>query len=154
MTSDQKLTSNQMIKELYNGTIHSVKTVIPNEHKIGNPKVTVAPIDIQFGVLIGFTGDLEGKLILHAQPNVISLIGQAMFGMPITNDILNSFTGELGNMLAGSLSTSLSSNGIYTDITHPTVLNGNANLRGFNQGLLVTVTYPSMGDMDIHLLVN
>lgn len=146
--------SNQIIKEVYNGTIQSIKNVIPLSCSIGQPKVLETPIQVELGVLIGFTGDIKGELLVKGEKKLVGAIGEAMFGMHLSDDMLDSFTGELGNMIAGGLSTNLSTNGIQTDITHPTVLNGNVKLSGYKRALLVDVDYDSIGKLEVYLLLN
>ncbi|MDL4839350.1 chemotaxis protein CheX [Aquibacillus rhizosphaerae] len=154
MTTTNEININQIIKEIYNGTIKSVKNVIPIEPTIGGPQLSEKPLHVKFGVLIGFTGDIKGELIVQAEPELFGKIGEAMFGMPLSEEMLDSFSGELGNMIAGSLSTHVAESGINTDITHPTVLNGDVKLTGFKRALLVTVTYPSLGEVKLSLTLN
>ena len=145
---------NEIIKEVYNGTIHATKSIVPFEPSIGSPQLINPPVKVNFGVMIGFTGGLKGELLLKADPVFINKIGEAMFGMPVSEDMLESFAGELGNMIAGSLSTYLAGKEISTDITHPTVLKGDAQLSGFKRALLVEVKYGNDDLLAIHLLIN
>lgn len=87
-------------------------------------------LQLQFGVLIGITGDVKGKLILSGQTDVFSIIGETMFGTTIENDMLTSFSGELGNMIAGGLATNIVNKGLTTDITYPTILKGDTAISG------------------------
>ncbi|WP_186578197.1 chemotaxis protein CheX [Aquibacillus kalidii] len=153
MTSTKELNVNTVIKEIYNGTIQALKTVVPIEAQIGSPNLVEPPLEVKFGVLIGFTGDIKGELIIKGDDKLFSSIGEAMFGMALSDEMLESFSGELGNMLAGSLSTQIAQNNITTDITHPTVLTGNAKLSGFKRALVVKATYPNIGDLDVCLLI-
>ena len=41
--------------------------------------------------------------MIDTTKEVIDKIGQAMFGMSIEGEMVESFTGELGNMVAGNL---------------------------------------------------
>ncbi|MCT2535957.1 chemotaxis protein CheX [Aquibacillus koreensis] len=154
MTTSKEANINHIIKEVYNGTIKSINNVIPIENTIGGPQLIEKPLKVEFGVMIGFTGDLKGELVVKSTSNVFASIGEKMFGMPLSDEMLDSFSGELGNMIAGSLSTQIAESGIHTDITHPTVLNGSTSLSGFKRALLVNVNYPSIGDMQINLLLN
>ncbi len=85
---------------------------------------------------------------------MFSHFGEKMFGMPLSTDMLDSFAGEFGNMIAGSLSTYLSSQDISTDITYPTVLKGDAVLSGFKRAFFVTVQYEGIGELEVYLLLN
>jgi chemotaxis protein CheX len=44
-----------------------------------------------------------------------------MFGMPLPDEMLASFAGEIGNMIAGNLSTNCSRKAFIIDISTPTV---------------------------------
>ncbi|WP_440896212.1 chemotaxis protein CheX [Amphibacillus sp. Q70] len=145
---------NAVIKEVYNGTIFAVKNIIPLEPNIGAPQLINPPLTVNFGVMIGFTGGLKGELVLRSDEAFIGEIGEVMFGMPLSNDMLESFAGELGNMIAGSLSTYLAEKDIKTDITHPTVLKGDAQLTGFKRALLVEIEYSESKKIAIYLLIN
>src|SRR5699024_11904509 len=74
---------------------------------ISKPNLIKDAINVRFGVLIGIVGDLKGKLVLAGDIHMFGLIGEKMFGMEVTGDMLSSFSGEFGNMLAGSISTNI-----------------------------------------------
>ncbi|GAA5417143.1 hypothetical protein Pryu01_02204 [Paraliobacillus ryukyuensis] len=146
--------TNEMIKEVYNGTIQTVEKIIPMKPKIGGPQLITPPLTVKFGVLIGFVGDLKGELVLQSDDAMFSHIGEKMFGMPLSGEMLDSFAGELGNMMAGSLSTYLASVDIKTDITHPTVLKGDAKLSGFKRAFFVEIQYEGFGKLELNLLLS
>ncbi|GEN57369.1 CheY-P phosphatase CheX [Halolactibacillus alkaliphilus] len=153
MTAGEK-SMNEIIKDVYNGSIVSVKKIIPIDPEVSAPKLIQPPLRVDFGVMIGYTGNVKGELILQSNDAFFSHIGEKMFGMPVEGDMLDSFAGELGNMIAGSLSTYLSEQGLTTDITHPTILKGDATLSGFKRALLVEVAYPNDQILSIYLLLN
>ncbi|SEO70492.1 chemotaxis protein CheX [Amphibacillus marinus] len=150
----QEKSINEIIKAIYNGTIVSVKKIVPIDPTFGSPSLVEPPLAVEFGVMIGFTGEIKGELVLQANASFFKEIGEAMFGMPLSDEMLDSFAGELGNMIAGSLSTYLSSVDINTDITHPTLLKGDASLLGFKRALLVEITYATQQKLTLHLLLN
>ncbi|WP_188455881.1 chemotaxis protein CheX [Virgibacillus oceani] len=145
---------NKIVKDLLNGTYVSLKTVVPIKHEISKPQLLGKALHTNFGVLIGITGDVRGKLVLSGDTAVFGSIGEKMFGMPLEGEMLASFSGELGNMLAGSLSTNIVEEGINTDITSPTIIQGDTSLSGYRQALHVTVGFDAVGDMDIYLLLD
>lgn len=145
---------NVAIKELINGTNVSLKNVIPLNHKMNKPVRLSPSFHIQFGVLVGITGDIKGQLLLSGPLATFSVIGEAMFGMPVEGDMLSSFSGELGNMIAGNLSTIIVEKGMNIDITHPTIIQGNTTISGYGQALSMTVIYDHAGEMDICLLLD
>jgi len=150
----EKQNINMLVREVYNGSIVAVKKIIPLEPTIGAPQLIKPPLTVNFGVMIGITGELKGNLVVKSTKDFFSVIGEKMFGMPVSGDMLESFAGELGNMIAGNLSTYLAENEINTEITHPTVLEGEANLSGFKRALLVEIGYENESDLIIHLLLN
>ena len=145
---------NKAITDLLNGTYESLKSVIPINYQISKPQLLGKNLEFQFGVLIGVTGDVKGSLILTGDSVVFSSIGEAMFGMPLEGEMLSSFSGELGNMLAGRISTIILENGIQTDITAPTILQGNTTLSGYEKAIHMTANFDHIGAMDIYLLIN
>ncbi|MCH1627772.1 chemotaxis protein CheX [Fredinandcohnia quinoae] len=145
---------NQTIMELLNGTFQAIGEVVPIKHRIDKPRLLGDALNIQFGVLIGFIGDIRGKLVINGDVPVFGSIGEAMFGMAVEGEMLSSFTGELGNMIAGRLSTNISENGIKTDITSPTVMKGDTTLSGFEKALAVTIDFQNTGNMSIYLLLD
>lgn len=144
----------EFVTILLNGTIDSLKKIIPIDHTIDKPKLSNDSLKLEFGVLIGITGDVKGKLVLSGAPSIFGSIGEAMFGMPLQDEMLVSFSGELGNMLAGALSTSIVEKGVTTDITAPTIMNGSTTLSGYERSLVITVKFGSLGDLNLYLLLD
>lgn len=145
---------NQHIFELINGTLSSVKNVIPVAHEVSKPFNTNQPIAIEFGVLIGFIGDLCGKLVIKGDAGVFRSLGEVIFGMAVDGDMLTSLTGELGNMIAGGMSTHIAEKGMKTDITSPTIMQGDARLSGYKKVIALKVDYTNIGTMDIQFLLD
>ncbi|WP_347834718.1 hypothetical protein [Gracilibacillus sp. JCM 18860] len=56
--------------------------------------------------------------------------------------------------MQGGLSTHLAEQGIETDITHPTVISGDAKLTGFKRVLEVQIQFVNIGSMTMALLIN
>ncbi len=141
MSTSAEVKANEIIKELYNGSVQSIKNVVPVSQEFESPKMSTQPLIVEYGVLIGYSGTFKGDLLIQADHKVFSAIGEALYGMEISEEMLDSFSGELGNMLAGGLSTHLANSGIETDITHPTIFNGKAKLTGFKRVLEVEIHY-------------
>lgn len=136
----QELRTSKNVQMILNGTISSLTTIIPLKLDILPPSLIVQPFEQkQISVLIGFVGGMKGRLIIDTTKDVISTIGQAMFGMAIEGEMLESFTGELGNMIAGNLCTLLEKDGLILDISPPTVMTGNAKLFGFTKAFVLPV---------------
>jgi len=142
------------IQTILNGTIESVKGVIPFEISLDTPAIFTQPFTLQsFGVLIGMTGDVRGRLLIVGEEQVFSRIGEGMFGMVIEGEMLESFAGELGNMVAGTLSTFISQQGMEMDITPPTVLVGQTKIYGFEKAFRLTISLHDIGQISIILMI-
>lgn len=125
---------------ILNGTISSLTTVIPVKLDVLAPSLTVQPYEQkELSVLIGLIGGIKGRLIIDTSVEAVSTIGQAMFGMTIEGEMIESFTGELGNMVAGNLCTVLEKNGLILDISPPTVMTGTTKFFGFKQAFKLPV---------------
>ncbi|WP_138419541.1 chemotaxis protein CheX [Aquibacillus sediminis] len=144
----------QHVTSLLNGTIGSIKNVVPLDVTVDQPKLLEQALTMEFGVLIGITGDLRGKMVLTGDMTVFGTIGEKMFGMALEGEMLASFSGELGNMIAGGLSTNIVEQGIRIDITSPTMFQGATTLSGYDKALQVPVTFENAGDMGIYLLID
>lgn len=149
------MSSSKHIQTILNGTIQSLKTIIPLNVTVGAPTITSEPYEQhEMGVLIGIVGDIKGRIILDATPTTFSNIGNTMFGMPLEGEMLESFTGELGNMIAGNLCTNVGQNGLDLDITPPTVMVGHTKLYGFHQAFQLSVTLDGAGEIVILLTID
>ncbi|MFD1446899.1 chemotaxis protein CheX [Oceanobacillus profundus] len=144
---------NKIVTDFLNGTYASLKSIVPIKYQMSKPHLLGKHLEVQFGVLIGVTEDIKGSLILSGDTTVFSSIGEAMFGMPLEGEMLSSFSGEFGK-LAGRISTIIVENGIQTDITAPTILQGNTTLSGYEKAIHIIAEFDYTGGMDIYLLLN
>ena len=97
------MTQTKNVTDVLNSTIEALQSVLPFTIIIDSPKLFKSPIaGHTVGVLIGITGDIKGRMIIDAEKEIISKIGEGMFGMPLQEEMFESFAGELGNMLAGN----------------------------------------------------
>lgn len=124
------------------------------DYGLGNPRLLEHSLHMQFGVLIGFTGDVKGKLVLSGDSAFFGSISDKMYGMSLEGEMLSSFVGELGNMIAGGMATNLAEDGVRTDITSPTVMQGDTTLSGFKKAIEVTTSYGDLGEMYIYLVLD
>ncbi|RLL46685.1 chemotaxis protein CheX [Oceanobacillus piezotolerans] len=145
---------NRLVLHLLNGTSSSLKTIVPIQHKLSKPQLLGKLIHFQFGVLIGFTGDVKGRLIIDGDQSVFQAVGESMFGMFLEGEMLTSFSGELGNMIAGNLSTNIIQNGLKTDITAPTVMEGDTTISGYSSAIYMAADFEQAGKLGIHLLID
>ncbi|KGX83468.1 chemotaxis protein CheX [Pontibacillus marinus] len=148
------MTVSQGITEVLNGTIESVKSIIPFDVNIDSPSLIEAPlIQAELGVLIGMTGDMKGRLVIEGNHKSIGSIGEKMFGMPVEGEMLESFTGELANMIAGNLATVVSQREVSIDITPPTVIVGSTKISGFKKAFRVPVELSEEESLQLILMV-
>lgn len=120
-----------------------------------SPTLTVQPYEQkELSVLIGLVGDIKGRLIIDTTNDVINYIGQAMFGMSVEGEMVESFTGELGNMVAGNLCTHLEKNELLLDISPPTVMTGSTKFYGFKQAFNLPVRFESGSIMNLLLTID
>ncbi|WP_438318551.1 chemotaxis protein CheX [Sporosarcina sp. FA9] len=128
------MTTSKNVQMILNAAITSITTVIPVKLEILPPSIIVQPYEQkEISVLIGFIGGLKGRIIIDTTVDVIDTVGQSMFGMSIEGEMVESFTGELGNMVAGNLCTILEKDGLILDISPPTVMTGTTKFYGFNK---------------------
>lgn len=144
----------KVITELLNGTHLALKTMVPSLHELTKPKRLGTSLHLQFGILIGITGDIKARLVLMGDPVAFSAIANSMFGMKLEGEMLVSFSGELGNMLAGSISTQIVNHGIQTDITAPTIMQGNTWLSGYENAIGMTALLSDHEKLDLYLLLD
>lgn len=144
------MSTSKHVQTILNGTIHALKTILPMNIDVKAPTITSEPyIQEQMGVLIGLVGDLKGRVIIDGSPETFGAIGSAMFGMPLEGEMLESFTGEFGNMIAGNLCTHAGQQDLELDITPPTVMVGNTKLYGFQHAFRIPVTVDGAGELSI-----
>ncbi|MFS0576328.1 chemotaxis protein CheX [Sporosarcina sp. 179-K 3D1 HS] len=133
-------TTSKNVQMILNGTISSLSTVIPVKLDVLAPSMTVQPYEqMELSVLIGLVGDIKGRLLIDVTEEAIDVIGQSMFGMKIEGEMVESFTGELGNMVAGNLCTVLENDGVKLDISPPTVMTGKTKMYGFKQAFKLPI---------------
>lgn len=149
------MSTSKYVQMILNGTIASLTTVIPVKLDVLPPTMTVQPYEQkEISVLIGLVGGIKGRLILETTTEVIGQIGQAMFGMSIEGEMVESFTGELGNMVAGNLCTLLEKDGLILDISPPTVMTGTMKFFGFKQAFKLPVKLEDGSMLNVLLTID
>lgn len=143
------------MQQILNGTITSLTAVIPMKIDVLAPSLIAPPYEQkQLSVLIGLVGGIKGRLIIDTSNEMIGAIGQAMFGMTIEGEMIESFTGELGNMIAGNLCTILEQGGLSLDISPPTVMTGNVKFYGFNKAFALPVRFENGDTLTVLLTID
>lgn len=153
--SSDFMSTSKNVQKILNGTITALNTVIPVKLDVLPPSLIVQPfIQKELSVLIGLVGGIKGRLIIDTTMDVIERIGQAMFGMAVEGEMLASLTGELGNMIAGNLCTTVEANGLTLDISPPTVMTGETKFFGFQQAFVLPVELAGGGTMTVLLTID
>ena len=97
-------------------------------------------------VYIGVTGDYSGYVLIRFSLGDAKVVASAaMMGFPVEtlDDMSISALSELGNMIMGGASCTLSTQGVNTDITTPTFLQGTVKIK---QADLNPVSIPLTAD--------
>lgn len=144
----------QSITSLLNGANSALRNVVPIPQTVSKPKLLREALTVKFGVFIGITGDIKGKILLLSEKKTFGSIGEAMFGAKLEDDMLVSFSGELGNMIAGNISIAVENEGLSINITEPTIIEGVATISGFEMAVHLVSTFDGIGDMSIYLLMD
>ena len=145
----------QLLMKVLNGTLLAADTVIPATIRRDPPKVVEGPIlQPEMGVLIGLAREIRGRLILESSQAVYSGLSQLMYGMALEGEMLESFVGELGNMIAGHMATHVAEDGTDIDISPPTVLVGQTKLTGFRTALLIPLWIDGLGSLQVIVVID
>lgn len=147
------MATTKVITGTLNSMVQSIKGILPLNVTIGSPSLVVEPyMQNEISVLIGITGDFSGRMLIDSNTLILGKLSESMYGMALEGDMLQSFAGELGNMIAGNLSTNLALNKIKMDITPPSILVGTTRLYGFNKALQVPVLIDQVGELTVMLM--
>ncbi|MOA29452.1 CheY-P phosphatase CheX [compost metagenome] len=87
-------------------------------------------------MLVGFTDDLQGQILIGFPASVaLGVSTQMMGGAPVEtfDELTQSILAEIGNMTAGSCATELHKLGLRANITCPTVIMGQQLQLGWPQ---------------------
>jgi len=151
---ESKMSTSTHITNLLNASIRAINHIMTMKNTISDPILVGHTLHLNYGVLIGLVGEIEGKLMITGDPDVFAMIGEKLFGMPLAGEMLKSFTGELGNMIAGGISTDIGNQGMDIDITSPTIIEGDSILSGYKQGIQLQITLSERHRFELNLLVD
>ncbi|MDG5786777.1 chemotaxis protein CheX [Evansella sp. AB-P1] len=145
---------NFIVKESINGMIKSVMDIIPTETKVDSPSLIKKEFyKREMGVLIGLTGNLSGQVLIEGDKDAFNFIAQSMYGMALEGEMLESFIGELGNMISGNMITNISKKEISLDISPPTVIVGVSKFTAFENGIQLGVNLSENDKITIVLMI-
>lgn len=135
--------------------IQATREVIPFAVSVGKPTlVSSHKVKFKQSLIIGLIGDFRGRLIIDIREKELKEFAVHMFGMAVEGDMLTSFFGELGNILAGKLCTNLASGGVRLDITPPTVIQGSAVLKGFTKAISLPVSTGGSEELNMYITLS
>jgi chemotaxis protein CheX len=150
----RKMGQSSYLTTVLNGTMAAMKAVIPLEIHRGTPcLVEHSVVPNKMCVLVGIVGELSGRLIFEGSTSTFATMGQHMFGAVLEGEMLESFVGELGNMIAGNTARELSNAGVIVNISPPTVLIGSTKITGFDRGVLVPVAIGSESELRVLIVI-
>jgi len=134
-----------------------LKEMCTIDAKIGKPFVK-NPIFLAdtMVILIGFTGEMKGQVLIAFEHHVACDIASKMMMMPVEemNDISRSAISELGNMIMGNAATIFSTKGIAIDITPPTVGKGTMSFTSsFAQNICIPLEYEDGKKIEINIAI-
>lgn len=146
------LSESRKIQLLLNHTVRAIKEIIPMNIEVHPPTVTPEPyVQKEISVLIGLVGETKGRILIDTTESMMKKIGEKMFHIPITNEYLESLSGEIGNMLSGNVCVGLESDGLVFDISTPTIMSGEAKFHGFGKAITLPVSLD--GDPSMKVLI-
>lgn len=139
-------------KVLLNGTIHAFQELLPDKVTIHSPtNYTEAHAHLTYSVLVGMVGDMKARIIINANEAIFSKLCASLYGFQLEGELLESFVGELGNMVAGKLCVYSSVNDITLDITTPTVMIGSTNVPITHSTFELPISVNDIGDFNLFL---
>ncbi|WP_424765598.1 chemotaxis protein CheX [Paenibacillus sp. sgz302251] len=142
------------VNDLVESIIASARAVLHVPLNIEEPRLYNETVLLsEMCVLVGFTGDLEGRLVIDGGIPTFGKLGESMFGMALEGEMLHSFVGEIANMVAGNVCTHISQKGLKFDITPPTILEGEIKMYGYNKAIAVPLVIHNIGEMNFILLL-
>ncbi|MFD2702910.1 chemotaxis protein CheX [Paenibacillus shunpengii] len=130
--------------------------ISPSAGKLGIKQVEF--LEDHIWILIGMTGQLNGKVVFGIQEQVALRIVSAMMGgfvISEMDEMGQSAISELGNMISGNASTILYNQGIAVDITPPQVTkSSHPAMDAVTQALSIPLVMDGIGELDIQVMIS
>ncbi|KRE98418.1 hypothetical protein ASG89_05260 [Paenibacillus sp. Soil766] len=145
-----------MTQNLQNLLLDSVRVSIGNmlPQSLDQTEVSTSNEPIrkdEIGVSINFTNS-EYCMILDGQRVVFSRMSEAIFGMYMEGEMLDSCVSEIANIIAGRTTTILGEQGVELDITPPSLLEENYHFDNQANKLMLPISIQTVGDIRVVLL--
>lgn len=137
---------------LLNSVRVSIGNIIPKSLDQAEVSTSNEPISKdEIGVSINFTNS-EYCMILDGQRVVFSRMSEAIFGMYMEGEMLDSCVSEIANIIAGGTTTILGEQGVLLDITTPSLLQDNFHFNEHANKLMLPISIETVGDIRVVLL--
>ncbi|GED20714.1 chemotaxis protein CheX [Kurthia gibsonii] len=139
---------------LFNGIIHAFKEISPKQVTIQSPSSFTAPnMHLEYSVLIDVIGDVKARMIIDSNHNSFQKLCESLYGFQIDGELLESFVGEFGNMVAGKLCIYSAEHNIQLDITTPTVMVSETHLPISTQTFTLPISMDEIGHVTMLLSI-
>jgi chemotaxis protein CheX len=116
------------IQAILTATSQTLGMLFNDEPSIQAPTVKSAksPTETEVSVMVGFTGDVKGQILLGMSRKMAQDMAGALLMSPLDtfDELTKSGMAEIANMVAGSCATELHGHGLESNITVPTVIAG------------------------------
>ncbi|WP_254639198.1 chemotaxis protein CheX [Cohnella sp. GbtcB17] len=145
MSAIEKSGAEERSDELLQDILQALRQIVPLPLTVADPRAEDEEWQEEWGVLIGVTGDMYGRVVILGEGDVFGHLGETMFGMRLAGEMLHSFVGELANMVAGQAATLVAGRGCRIDITPPTVIAGRMHIYGLNNVVRMSVAFEGAG---------
>lgn len=132
----------------------SIGNIMPQPLNQAEVSISNEPLSKdEIGVSIQFTNS-EYRMILDGQREVFSRMSEAIFGMYMEGEMLDSCVSEIANIIAGGTTTILGEKGVALDITPPSLLQDSFNFNEQANKLTLPISIQTVGDIRVVLLEN
>lgn len=141
-------------KSLLDGLTNAFNEILPNQVIINPPTLFQQPhACIHYCVLVGMVGDLKARIIIDADELIYSKLCQSLYGFQLDGELLESFVGEFGNMVAGKTCVFSTNDTLNLDITTPTVMIGETQIAIVKHTFALPISISNIGDLKLLLTV-
>ena len=145
----------EILTTLLQSAVASLQRIISVTIAVSEPEKSSPPlIPSEMCALIGITGDVRCRMVMEASCETYSNLAASMYGMSMEEEMLQSFAGEIANMIAGNTAILASETGLHMDITLPTLLLGSPHIYGFDHAAIVSLSVDRIGSMKLVMLMN
>ena len=145
----------EYINPFVEGTCSVLAELLSSPIARGKLSLITTPINTQgVAVLIGITGDVEGRVVYDMSEQTAIKIAAVMNGEELAtfNDLAKSTISELANMITGRAITALNNKGYNFDITPPALFSGeNMQISNLMLETLVIPLQTSCGNVIVNV---